>query len=121
MSINVNPDYPEHYSHAFGCHVRSRRHFRELQKIHGTRDFEEGEKVQRPVRKPEWRTDLWTTARLASEAGVKERTAIAWREGRHVAPWLAARLVEAERREFYTKVRNQEGLEDRLRDEGHRL
>ena len=119
--INVIPDMPEHYSVAFDTHVRSRRHFKELQRRHGTVDWESGQKPDRITRKPEWRDDLWTVHRLAREAGVRVQTAIDWREGRSVSSFAAYRLEEAERREFFTSVRNEDGLEDRLRDEGHRL
>jgi len=119
--VNIRPDMPEHYSEAFGCVVRSRRHFRDLQKQHGTVDWEPGQKLERPRIKPEWRTDLWNVYRLAREAGVLPQTAIDWREGRPVSSFAAGRLIEAERREFFTSVRNKEGLEERLIDEGHRL
>jgi hypothetical protein len=33
-------EFPEHESLAFGCVVKSRKHFRELQRIHGTQDWE---------------------------------------------------------------------------------
>jgi hypothetical protein len=117
----VQPDFPEHWSHSFGCMVRSRRHFRELQKQHGVHDWEPGTKLEKPVHRPEWRTDLWTVHRLAREAGVAVQTAIDWREGRYVSSFAEYRLQEAERREFYSSVRNQDGLEDRLVSEGHRL
>jgi hypothetical protein len=117
----IQDDFPVHYSHAFGCVVRSRRHFRELQKLHGVHDWEPGAKPPKNVRRPQWRDDLWTVRRLAREAGVKVQTAIDWREMRPVSSWAADRLREAERREFYTSVRNENGLEDRLRQEGHRL
>ena len=116
---NVIDDFPVHWNHSFGCVVKSRRHFRELQKKHSVHDWEPGEKLQRPTRTPEWRTDLWSVYRLAREAGVKAQTAIDWREGRPVSSFAAHRLTEAERREFYSSVRNKDGLEDRLRDEGY--
>lgn len=117
----IQPDFPVHYSHAFGTVVKSRRHYRDLQRRYGTRDWEPGEKPQREQRRAEWRTDLWTVYRLAREAGVRVQTAIDWREGRPVSSFAAYRILEAERREFFTSVRNHDGLEDRLRDEGHRI
>ena len=104
--IGIQTDFPDHWNHSFGCVVKSRRHFRELQKRHGVHDWEEGAKPKPTFQRPEWRDDLWTTARLAREAGVKYQTAIDWREGRVVSSWAEDRIREAERREFVTSARS---------------
>jgi len=36
----VIDDFPEHVSIAFGCVVKNRAHHRELQRIHGTHDWQ---------------------------------------------------------------------------------
>jgi len=38
--VQVTPDIPEHWNMSLNEPVRSRRHLRDLQKIHGTHDYE---------------------------------------------------------------------------------
>jgi len=39
-TILVTPDVPEHFNMSLNQRVRSRRHLRDLQKRHGTQDYE---------------------------------------------------------------------------------
>ena len=39
-TILVTPDVPEHFNMSLNQRVRSRRHLRDLRKIHGTQDYE---------------------------------------------------------------------------------
>jgi len=39
-AASVRGDMPEHYSYSFDCIVKSGRHHRELQRKHGTHDWE---------------------------------------------------------------------------------